>query len=117
MATEKYIDEQIENFQRQFEEEEKEKEERKKQVFDERGKFIDEQLEALQRQIRDEEKEEEKKRTVEHFSREEKKLLSKIESKHSVIQFLSNSLESEEKKLKDLEEQLELLRDCKNMYN
>ena len=112
MATEKYIDEQIENLQKQLEEDRREKQQRKKQAFDERGKFIDEQLEALQRQIR----EEEKKRTVEHFSREEKKLLSKIESKHSVIQFLSNSLESEEKKLKDLEEELELLRDCKNMY-
>ena len=124
MATEKnidvqgkFIDEQIENLQRQFREEKKEKEERKKQAFDERGKSIDEQLEVLQRQFRDEEKEEEKKKSVEHFSREEKRLLSKIESKHSVIQFLSNSLESEEKKLKDLEEQLELLRDCKNMYN
>ena len=117
MATEKSIDEQIENLQKQLEEDRREKQQRKKQAFDERGKFIDEQLEALQRQIRDEEKEEEKKKSVEHFSREEKRLLSKIESKHSVIQFLSNSLESEEKKLKDLEEQLELLRDCKNMYN
>ena len=116
MATEKYIDEQIQILQKQFEEEEKEKQQRKKQAFDERGKFIDEQLEALQRQFRVEEKEEEKKKSVEHFSREEKRLLSKIESKHSIIQFLSNSLESEEKKLKDLEEQLEFLRDCKNMY-
>ena len=113
MATEKYIDEQIENLQKQLEEDRREKQQRKKQTFDERGKFIDEQLEALQRQIR----EEEKKRTVEHFSREEKKLLSKIESKHSIIQFLSNSLESEEKKLKDLEEELELLRDCKICIN
>ena len=123
MATEKnidvqgkFIDEQIEELQIQLDENIREEQQCKKQAFDERGKSIDEQLEALQRQFRVEEKEEEKKRTVEHFSREEKKLLFKIESKHSIIQFLSNSLESEQKKLKDLEEQLEFLRDCKNMY-
>ena len=82
---------------------------------DEAGRYIDEQIENLQRQFREEEKEKEKKKSVEHFSREEKRLLSKIESKLSVIQFLSNSLESAEKDLKDLEEQLEVIRDCKNM--
>ena len=117
MATEKSIDEQIKKLQKQLDENIREEQQCKKQAFDEQGKSIDDKIKALQKQIRDEEKEEEKKRTVEHFSREEKKILSKIESKHSIIQFLSNSLESEEKKLKDLEEQLELLRDCKNMYN
>ena len=112
MATEKSIDEQIEELQKRLDENIREEQQCKEQAFDERGKFIDEQLEALQRQFR----EKEKKRTVEHFSRKEKKLLCKIESKHYIIQFLSNSLESEEKKLKDLEEQLEFLRDCKNMY-
>ena len=114
MATEKnidergkLIDEKKENLQKQLEEDRREEQQRKKQAFDERGKFIDEQLDALQRQFR----EKEKKRTVEHFSKKEKKLLCLIESKHSIIQFLSNSLESEEKKLKDLEEQLEFLRD------
>ena len=118
MATEKYIDEQIENLQRQFREEEKEKEDLQRQFREEekeKEKSIDEQIEDLRRQFRVEEKEEEKKKSVEHFSREEKRLLSKIESKLSVIQFLSNSLESVEKDLKDLEEQLEVIRDCKNM--
>ena len=112
----KFIDEQIQILQKQFEEEEKEKQQRKKQAFDERGKSIDDKIKALQKQIREEEEEEEKKKRNETFIKKEKKLLSLIESKHSIIQFLSNSLESEEKKLKDLEEQLEFLRDCKNMY-
>ena len=77
---------------------------------------IQKQIEELQKQFREEEEEEEKKKRNETYEREERRLLCKIESKHSIIQFLSNSLESEEKKLKDLEEQLEFLRDCKNMY-
>ena len=123
MATEKnidvqgkFIDEQIQILQKQFEEEEKEKQQRKKQAFDEQGKSIDERLGALQKLFREEEKEKEKKKRNETFIKKEKRLLCLIESKHSIIQFLSNSLESEEKKLKDLEEQLEFLRDCKNMY-
>ena len=123
MATEKnidvqgkFIDEQKEELQKQLDENIREEQQCKKQAFDERGKSIDEQIENLQRQFREEEKEEEKKKRDETFSKEEKRLLSKIESKHSIIQFLSNSLESEEKKLKDLEEQLEFLRDCNNMY-
>ena len=103
MATKKSIDEQIQNLQRQLDKD--------------KPKSIDEQIEDIRRQIRKNKEEEEKKKRDETFSKEEKRLLSKIESKHSVIQFLSNSLESEEKKLEDLEEQLELLRDCKNMYN
>ena len=112
MATEKYIDEQIENLQKQFEEEDLQ---RKEQTVDEEGKFIDEQIQDIRRQIGEDEEEEEKKKRDETFSKEEKRLLSKIESKLSVIQFLSNSLESAEKDLKDLEEQLEVIRDCKNM--
>ena len=78
---------------------------------------IQKQIEELQKLFREEEEEEEKKKKRnETYEREERRLLCKIESKHSIIQFLSNSLESEEKKLKDLEEQLEFLRDCKNMY-
>ena len=77
---------------------------------------IQKQIEELQKRFREEEEEEEKKKRNETYEREERRLLCKIESKHSIIQFLSNSLESEEKKLKDLEEQLEFLRDCKNMY-
>ena len=87
-----------------------------KKNIDVQGKFIDDKIEALQKQIREEEKEKEKKKRNETFIKKEKRLLCLIESKHSIIQFLSNSLESEEKKLKDLEEQLEFLRDCKNMY-
>ena len=76
---------------------------------------IDERIADLKRQFREEEEEKEKKKRDETFSKEEKRLLSKIESKLSVIQFLSNAIESEEKDLKDLEEQLEVIRDCKNM--
>ena len=50
------------------------------------------------------------------FEKEEKRLLCLIESQHSIIEFLSNSLESEEKKLEYLEVQLELLRDSKYLY-
>ena len=115
MATGESVQKQIDELQRHFREVEKEKKNRKKQISEEKEKLIDEQIEDLRRQFRVEEKEEEKKKSVEHFSREEKRLLSKIESKLSVIQFLSNSLESAEKDLKDLEEQLEVIRDCKNM--
>ena len=123
MATEKnidvqgkFIDEQIEELQKQLDENIREEQQCKKQAFDEQGKSIDDKIEALQKQIREEEKEKEKKKRNETFIKKEKRLLCLIESKHSIIQFLSNSLESEEKKLKDLEEQLEFLRDCKNMY-
>ena len=56
MATEKnidvqgkFIDEQIEELQKQLDENIREEQQCKKQAFDERGKSIDEQLEALQR--------------------------------------------------------------------
>ena len=103
MATRESVQKQIDDLQRQLDEY--------------KPKSIDEQIEELQKRFREEEEEEEKKKRNETFIKEEKRLLCLIESQHSIIEFLSNSLESEEKKLKDLEEQLELLRDCKNMYN
>ena len=119
MATEKnidvqgkFIDEQIEELQKQLDENIREEQQCKKQAFDEQGKSIDEQLEALQKLFR----EEEKKKRNETFIKKEKRLLCLIESQHSIIEFLSSSLESEEKKLEYLEVQLELLRDSKYLY-
>ena len=84
--------------------------------IDERGKLIDEQIEKLRRRFREEEEEKEKKKRNETFIKEEKRLLCLIESQHSIIEFLSSSLESEEKKLEYLEVELELLRDRKYLY-
>ena len=84
--------------------------------IDEQGKSIDEQIEELQKRFREEEEEEEKKKRNETFIKKEKRLLCLIESQHSIIEFLSSSLESEEKKLEYLEVELELLRDSKYLY-
>ena len=116
MATEKSIDEQIKKLQKQLDENIREEQQCKKQAFDEQGKSIDDKIEALQRQTREEEEEEEKKKRKETFIKKEKRLLCLIESQHSIIEFLSSSLESEEKKLEYLEVQLKLLRDSKYLY-
>ena len=80
------------------------------------GESIQKQIDELQRQFDEEEEEEEKKKRNETFIKKEKRLLCLIESQHSIIEFLSSSLESEEKKLEYLEVQLELLRDSKYLY-
>ena len=102
MATEESIDKQLQDLKKRFGVEE--------------PKSIDEQIQDIRKQIEEDEKEEERKKSNETFIKQEKRLLSKIESKNSVIQFLTNALETAEKELKDLEEQLEVIRDCENIY-
>ena len=116
MATEKYIDEQIQILQKQFEEEKKEKQQRKKQVVDEKEKFIDTEIESLQRQFRDEEIEdllkESFKQTEEYIS----ELSKQIGEKRIVLMYILDELielreqRKEESVINYLEDKFERLR-------
>ena len=82
------------------------------------GKEIDNMVEELTKSLTaskkesKDEKEKEQKRNT--FLGEEKRLLAKIEAKETIINYLTNQLNSTKQELETLEERLECVRYCLN---